>query len=262
MPPPERPPSATQANREAWDSYSREYQAAWHEALDQDVFWGPSMPSERTLRLLGDVAGRDVLELGCGGGQAGVFLATQGARVTALDVSANQLEHGRGLAARRGVEVRFLEGSADDLAALPDASFDVAFSSYAMGFVEDLERAFREAHRVLRPGGVFAFSWSSPIHMSTSLAPDGTVFFDRSYFDPAPHTETDRHGTVVSFHRTYGDWHRALVAAGFVVTDLLEPRPEEAAQAHAWREAFPLDKIRQVPGTTIWRARKPRHPIL
>src|SRR5688500_6312194 len=91
-------PSATEANREVWDNYSREYQAEWHDALDHDVFWGPSMPSEAKLRLLGDVAGRDVLELGCGGGQAGVFLATQGARVTALDVSERQLEHGRALA--------------------------------------------------------------------------------------------------------------------------------------------------------------------
>lgn len=258
----ERPASATEANREVWDSYSQEYQSEWHEALDHDVFWGPSMPSEQKLRVLGDLVGKDVLELGCGGGQAGVFLAAHGARVTALDVSERQLEHGRDLARRRGVDVRFLHGSADDLSALPDAAFDVAFSSFAMGFVEDLDKAFREAFRVLRPGGLFAFSWSSPVHMSTSLAQDGTVYFDRSYFDASPHTDTDEHGTVISFHRTYGDWHGALVRAGFVVTDLLEPRPDESVKAHAWRDVFPLPKIRQIPGTTIWRARKPRQLVL
>lgn len=251
------PASPTAANREAWNSYAEEYQAAWHEALDNDVFWGPGIPGESRLRLLGDVRGKDVLEIGCGGGQAGVHLATLGARVTALDVAPRQLEHGRELARRRGVEVRFMEASADDFSALPDASFDVAFSSYAMGFVEDATKAFREAFRVLRPGGTYAFSWGSPIHMSTSLDENGRVWFDRAYFDPAPHVDTDHHGTVMSFHRTYGDWHRALVDAGLVVTDLVEPQAEEG-RTGAWRGIFPLEKIRQVPGTTIWRARKPR----
>lgn len=251
---------STQANRQAWDSYAAEYQQEWHGSLDDDVFWGPAVPSERRLRLLGDVAGRDVLELGCGGGQASVFLTSQGARATALDVAPRQLEHGRALARARGVEVRFLEGSAEDLSAFADGSFDVAFSSYALGFVEDLPGALGETFRVLRPGGRFVFSWSGPVHLSTGLAPDGTVFFDRSYFDRTPHTETDRHGTVVSFHRTYSDWHQALVAAGFVVTDLLEPEPDPEVRPGAWHGVFPLTKLRQVPCTVVFRARKPMGP--
>lgn len=254
------PGSATEANRQVWDSYADEYQARCHESLDHDVFWGPMVPGESRLGLLGDVAGKDALELGCGGGQASVYLASRGARAVALDVSERQLEHGRALARSRGVEVRFLRGSADDLSALADASFDLVLSSYAMGFVEDHGRAFREAHRVLRPGGTFVFSWSSPIHMSTELGPDGRVRFDRSYFDRSPLSDTDAHGTVVSFHRTYGDWHRALVEAGFVVTDLLEPEPVPEERQAAWRDVFPPEKLRQVPGTAIWRARKPRQP--
>ena len=257
----EAPASATEANRRAWDSYAREYQEATHAALDGDVFWGPCVPGESALGLLGDVGGRDVLELGCGGGQAGVWLATRGARVTALDVSENQLEHGRALARARGVEVRFVRGSADDLSMLPDGAYDVVLSSYAMGFVEDAPRAFREAFRVLRPGGLLAFSWSSPIQMSTELAPDGTVRFDRSYFDRSPLTHADEHGVVVSFHRTYGDWLRALVGAGFVVTDLLEPEPVEDPRG-TWRDSFPPEKLRVVPGTAIWRARKPRQVLV
>jgi SAM-dependent methyltransferase len=249
---------STQANREAWDSYAEEYQAEWHGSLDDDVFWGPGVASERKLRLLGDVRGRDVLELGCGGGQASVFLAAHGARASALDVAPRQLEHGRALARERGVEVRFLQGSAEHLEAFADGSFDVVFSSYALGFVEDLAGAMREVHRVLRPGGLFVFSWSGPIHLSTGLAQDGTVFFDRAYFDRAPHAETDRHGTVVSFHRTYGDWHRALVDAGFFVTDLLEPEPDPEAKPGAWQGVFPPAKLRQVPCTVVFRARKPR----
>jgi SAM-dependent methyltransferase len=247
----------TRANRDAWNAYASDYLAGWHEALASDVFWGPSLPPEEALRVLGgDVAGRDVLEVGCGGGQASVHLAALGARATAVDLSAQMLAHARRHARERGVDVRFVESSAEDLGAFGDASFDVVFSSFAYGFVENVHRAFREAARVLRPGGLFAFSWSSPIHMSTSLDERGRVYFDRAYWDPAPHSEEDEYGRVTSYHRTYGDWLRALVAAGLVVVDILEPEP--VPKDAPWEQVFPYEKIRQVPGTTIWRAVKPR----
>lgn len=249
---------ATQANRSAWDSYAERYQREVHAHLAGDVRWGPLTPPEDELRVLGDVRGRDVLEVGSGAGQAGLHLATQGARVTCVDLSAAQLEHGRRHARELGVDARFVQGTAEDLSMFEDASFDAAFSIYAYGFVEDVARAFAEAFRVLRPGGVFAFSWSSPLQMSTMLnAEAGRVDFDRSYFDRSPHTEEDEHGRVVTFHRTYGDWHRALVRAGFVVTDIVEPPVTEGAP-NPWPEAFPEAKLRVVPGTTVWRAVKPK----
>ncbi len=121
------------------------------------------MPPEADLQILGsEVRSKDVLEIGCGGGQCSVYLAQRGARMVALDLSSRQLAHARAHARARGVAVRFIESSAEDLSMLEDASFNVALSSFALGFVEDIGRAFREAHRVLRPGGLFAFSWGSP----------------------------------------------------------------------------------------------------
>ena len=249
---------ATQDNQQAWDSYAATYQREVHEHLAGDVRWGPLSPSEDELRVLGDVEARDVLEVGSGAGQAALHLASErGARVTCVDLSRAQLDHGRREAARLGVDARFLEASAEDLRALPDERFDAVFSIYAYGFVDDLDAAFREAHRVLRPGGVFAFSWSSPIQMSTVYdAAAGRVDFDRSYFDRANHEEADEHGRVVTFHRTYGDWLGALVRAGFVVTDIIEPPVREGAP-NPWPDAFPEAKLRVVPGTTVWRAVKP-----
>jgi len=65
----------------------------------------------------------------------------------------------------------------------------------------------------------------------------------------------EKDGTEVDFHRTYGDWHRALTDAGFIVTDILEPEPLPRENTYA--DVFPLSKIRMIPGTTIWRALKP-----
>jgi len=218
------------------------------------VLWGPSMPPERDLKVLGStVAGKDVLEIACGGGQSATYLAEQGARVTGVDFSSEQLAHARAHAESKKVRIRFIESTVEDLSILEDSSFDIAFSAYALGFVEDIRRTFGEIRRVLRAGGLFAFSWMSPMYAITH---DGIFELKRSYFDRTPIIFTDESGTEVDFHRTYGDWLRALTETGLVVTDILEPEPLPNENTYA--DVFPLEKIRMIPGTTIWRARRPR----
>ncbi len=244
----------TRANRENWNTTSRAYQKSHRGELEDDVLWGPSMPPERELKILGsDFAGKDVLEIACGGGQSAVHLAERGARVTGVDFSSEQLTHARAFAQSKNVQVRFIESNVEDLSMLADSSFDIAFSAYALGFVEDIHGTFGEIRRVLRPGGLFAFSWASPMFAITR---DGTLDLKRSYFDRSPIVFTDQNGTEVDFHRTYGDWLRALTEAGLVVTDILEPEPLPKENTYA--DVFPLEKIRMIPGTTIWRARRPK----
>lgn len=244
----------TRANRESWNAGSRKYQTSHHDELVGDVLWGPSMPPERELKILGpSLQGKDVLEIACGGGQSAVYLAEQGARVTGVDFSSAQLEHARAFARSRKVDIRFIESNVEDLSMLADASFDVAFSSCALGFVEDVSRTFREVGRVLRRGGLFAFSCVSPFFLITE---EGGIGITKSYFDRSPIIDTDEDGTEFDFHRTYGDWHRALTEAGFVVTDIVEREP--LPQESTYSDGFPLSKIKMIPGVTIWRARKPR----
>lgn len=175
-----------------------------------------------------------------------------GARLTCIDFSNAQLEHARAFARSRKAAIRFLEANAQDLSMLTDASFDIAFSAYALGFVEDIRSAFREIGRVLRPGGLFAFSWMSPFYAITE---ERGLLVKRSYFDRTPIVFKDTDGIEVDFHRTYGDWHRALTDADFVVTDIVEPEP--LPRESTYSDVFPLSKIQMIPGTTIWRACKP-----
>ncbi len=248
--------SFTKANRDNWNASSKAYQADHHAELEGDVLWGPSMPPERELSILGEsVLGKNVLEIACGGGQSAVHLATMGAHVTAIDFSKAQLGHARAFARSKKARVRFLEADAQDLSILDKGAFDIAFSAYALGFVEDIRTTFREVARVLRPGGLFAFSWMSPLFAITE---ERGLLVKRSYFDRTPIVLEEKEGTEVDFHRTYGDWHRALTDAGFVVTDILEPEPLPRENTYA--DLFPLSKIRMIPGTTIWRARNPAPP--
>lgn len=241
-------------NRDYWDAIADAYQREMGPDLADDIIWGPSCPPESKLNILGDVAGKDVLDLGCGGGQTSVHLARRGARVTGVDVSAAQLAHARALAGGARVQVRFVEAPLHDLGALPDASFDLALSAFVLGYVEDLAGALRESARLLRPGGRLVFSWSSPLFECTALTEEGMVIVARPYYDTAPHEVREDEGTTVEYPRTYGDWVRAVRGAELTLEDIVEPRPLPAESA--WSATHPLRKLEFVPGTSIWVASK------
>src|SRR3954471_23818704 len=96
---------AAQRNRAAWDAESDAYQARHGEQLsDPRRGWGVWNIPEAELNVLGEVAGQDILEFGCGGAQWSIWLAQQGARPVGLDNSAQQLAHARRFMAQAGVE--------------------------------------------------------------------------------------------------------------------------------------------------------------
>ena len=127
-------------NAAAWDRHSAAYQAGAR--LPTDVaHYGPDIPTEAELHLLGDVRGRRVLELGCGGAQCSIAFAKQGASAIGVDFSAEQLAFARRLCEREEVKVELRQGDLADLAWLRGDSIDLVFSAYAFGYVEDLGRA-------------------------------------------------------------------------------------------------------------------------
>jgi SAM-dependent methyltransferase len=148
-------------NRRGWDVISSNYQAGTFISTD-DIHYGPLGLGERSLGLLGDVAGKRAIEIGCGGGQNAIVLAKWGADVVGVDPSREQLKFARKLARQEGAKVRFEEGIAENLSVFPDESFDLAISSYAFDYVTDLGSAYREACRILAPGGILVFCLSHP----------------------------------------------------------------------------------------------------
>src|SRR3954466_3684349 len=155
MRPDRRPVSETvtqRANRREWDGYADEYQAAHGEFLrDVGFLWCPEGLDEETAGVLGDVAGRDVLEVGCGAAQCARWLTTRGARAVGVDLSHRQLQHARRIDDDTGLPVPCVCATATDLP-FAGASFDIAFSAFgALQFVRDAARAVTEVSRVLRP---------------------------------------------------------------------------------------------------------------
>lgn len=198
-------------------------------------------PTEAELRLLGDLEGRRVLELGCGPTSAAIVLARGGAHVIALDPSPERIGEARLEAEDQEVRVEWHVGDLADLAFLRGDSVDLAFSSGALAEVEDVGRLFRQVHRVLKHGAPFVCAYEHPMTtcLRGSLEPGGSA---RSYFDPAPITELDGGRQVTRYPRTIAEVFTALVRSGFRVDMLVEPPPALGSAL--------------VPPTIIWRARK------
>ena len=257
--------------RAAWNRTSAAYQRL-HQIPTDAAHYGPWMPDENALRLLGDVRGRRILELGCGGGQCSIAFARQGALVVGVDLSDEQLDFARHLAEQEAGDFAppaFLQGEASDLSRFADQSFDVVFSAYALHYVPQIETCLAEVSRVLRnhergeglSGGQLVFSLDHPFRdcFWDDESGEDSLQPMRSYFTRGPMEWQFESGGewMRSFHRTIGDWVTLLRDANLPVERILEPSPVLSAEEQSsWAESYDLETAQLIPQTIIFTARK------
>ncbi|HST25202.1 MAG TPA: class I SAM-dependent methyltransferase [Gaiellaceae bacterium] len=246
--------SSSELNRAFWDRQSDEYQEKHREFIGRsEPRWGMYQRPESDLQVLGDVAGKDVLELGCGAAQWAILLARQGARMVGLDNSARQLEHARERMEAAGVDFPLIHSAAESLP-FADASFDVVFCDHgALSFADPLV-VVPEVARVLRPGGLLAFSTGTPFvwvcwNEEADRAEPRLVL---DYF--GMHREEGSDGAVY-FQLTYGEWVRLFRRRGFTIEDLIEIQPPAGAES-TYRTPEDTEWARRWPVEQIWKARK------
>ena len=197
--------------------------------------------------MLGDVRGLDVLEYGCGAAQWSVALAADGARVVGLDQSRAQLRHARALVTEGGHPCRS-SARAARRSRSPTRPFDVVFCDHgAMSFC-DPDRTVPEVARLLRPGGRFVFSHSTPWRYLTWNPKRERVTRRLRSRTSACGASTTGEGTV-DFQLPYGEWIRCFRAHGFVVDDLVELRAPEGRHTTfldcdpRWARRWPAEQI-------------------
>jgi SAM-dependent methyltransferase len=244
-------------NREAWTAWAAEYVDAGRRnwSGERAPGWGIWKLPEAELRMLPEVGGRDVVELGCGTAYWSAWLARMGARPVGVDVTPAQLETARRFQREFGPEFPLVEASAEDVP-LPDASFDLVLSEYGASIWCDPYRWIPEAARLLRPGGDLVFLVNGTIAML--CAPDEEVppgvELLRPYFGMHRFEWSD--DDSVDFHLGYGDWIRVLRANGFEVLDLVEVQAPEDVPPHRLPTSPTPDWARRWPSEEIWKAHK------
>ncbi len=239
-------------NRKYWDGTSDEYQELHASQLndwDRPV-WGVWAIPESKLQVLGDVAGKDVLEFGCGGGQWSIYLARRGARPVGMDLSIRQLEHAKRLMDAAGVRFPLVNADAEGMP-FADGSFDVVFCDHGAMTFADPYRTVPEAARLLRPSGLLAFNMSSVIHFLCWDTEGDRIDerFHRDYFGVRKWDEE-----TVDFQLPYGEWIRLFRANGLEVEDLIEPRP--GPRARSTYDLAHVEWARRWPAENIWKLRK------
>lgn len=228
-------------NRRAWDRQA-EKGNRWTVPVSQEEVaaarrgeWQVLLTPTRPVPLawFPPLVGLDVLCLASGGGQQGPILAAAEAKVTVFDNSPAQLERDRLVAARDNLDIKTAQGDMADLSAFSDASFGLVFHPCSNCFVPDVRRVWREAARVLRPGGVLLAGFTNPALyiFDDALAEQGQLVVRHSvpYSDLTSLTDeerrryTDKDEPLIHGH-TLDDQIGGQIDAGLVLTGFYEDR--------------------------------------
>lgn len=243
-------------NRESWVKEAPNYVAnAERNWAAEEITWGILDVPESEVRILPDVAGKDVVELGCGTAYVSAWLARLGARAVGVDLTEEQLATARVMQERHGLEFPLVHASAEDVP-LPDASFDLVVSEYGASIWCDPDLWIAEAARLLRPGGELVFLVNGTLLMLTMpdvdpVEPAGVELL-RPYFGMKRFEwEGD---DAIDFHLGYGDWIRVLGEHGFEVERLAELRRPGAGSGRY--NLFTPDWAERWPAEEMWKARK------
>jgi SAM-dependent methyltransferase len=225
--------------------------------LPQQVLYSPWAAGESRLQLLGDLAGRRVLDLGCGSGENAVAMAEAGAEVTGLDISPKQIDRARGLAAARGVSIDFRCGDMHDAAIWDGLRCDLILATYVLPYSRYLDTLLGHCRSALAPGGMLVAAMDHPLR---------ACFWDDESGELAAYPLRDYHAraslrwcineTWVEYcHRPISEWVDAFTGAALSIARIVEPMPTGEMVAAYWPVDSALEPLAHISHAVIFVAK-------
>lgn len=250
-------PASVAANVGKWTKSNADYTdrnatQAW--ARDE-ITWGVFGVPESELGTLGDVEGKDVVELGCGTAYFSALLAKRGARPVGVDPTPAQLATARRMQDETGIRFPLVEAAAEAVP-LPDASFDLVVSEYGASLWAQPDRWLAEAARLLRPDGRLVFLTNSTLVILCS--PDEGLAQERlmrPQFEGLSTIEWPGEAGV-EYHPTHGEWIGLLRDHGFEVEALHELQAPAHGATHTYYDYVTAEWARKWPCEDLWVAHK------
>jgi ubiquinone/menaquinone biosynthesis C-methylase UbiE len=215
-------------NKDSWNKQSKRYQGKADFAFDNVDYGDLRYVTERDLKLIGDVEGKKILELGCGGANCGISLAKQGAFVTCTDISEEQINAAKENAHRENVDINFIVSSMEDLYMQED-EFDVVISMAALGYIKEIETVFQKVKYTLKDKGIFVFTlpdatfsaigakhlWNDPVEQ-------------HSYFYTGPEKwkwDNEDDFEFVTYRKPISEYINMLTNIGFYIKSCYQLKP-------------------------------------
>jgi SAM-dependent methyltransferase len=237
----------------AWDRASNEYLARRGNDVGA-VSFGNLAPTDRELRLLGELSAKRILDIGCGGGQNSVACALAGATVVGVDISSMQIAAAQrlALAHKSAVLWRQIDASELDVAVL--GRFDTVLALQSLQYMDDPAKVIELSRTLLHTGGTFIASFDHPLR---------NCFFDEELdeFSPFPLRSYGNaavmpwnfgeQGPMWSYHHPLGQWIEWVVGAGFRLQRVIEAHAPRELCDDLWPEDSPLAPLRLLPHTAI-----------
>jgi SAM-dependent methyltransferase len=248
-------PDHVRENKAGWEVEAANYvEPARRNWATHEISWGMYSVPETEVGALPDVAGMDVVELGCGTAYFSAWLARRGARPIGVDVTENQLATARTMQAEHGLEFPLIQANAEDVP-LADGCADLVLSEYGASLWCEPEAWLSEAARLLRPRGYLVFLTSSLVVALTAPS-DGAPNGDRLVRGQREIARLRYEGEDgVEFHLSPGEWIAALARHGFTVTALYELYAADDAEETP-SDWMTVEWARRWPIEELWTARR------
>lgn len=212
-------------NKQSWDAMADTWFGST--ALPE---YGCLIPDEEALHLFPELAGKRVLDIGCGSGHSLKWCGDrEAAELWGLDISTKQLENAGRFLAGNGYEAKLVNTPMEADSGLPTGYFDVVYSIYALGWTVDLPKTFANIASCLKPGGTLIFSWDHPL-MHCVSPEDGRYLFDGCYLGEERYSYIQRGNPVTVHNHNMAGWINALADAGFAIVRLVEETKRETME--------------------------------